>query len=490
MGKKQIRLPKSVLLKRTDNFEQASSSEPQTAEEFYDAAVNYDESGDRWFSSDLSKGIRFYHRAHVNYKQSLKLNPIMLDSLYNLPRLEFDVYNKYIKDDSVILEDLNNCAEALNDNGPGGLFQDISSLCNSFEASIEILQQSGNGNTLGWDFFYNTALCYSEYIEILCSDPSILVDMSPENLLVKATQRCIYMFDKVLNTMEEILVSVKDDGILNYESVASLCIESYRMFSCVYETLYDENLIGIFDSFMGQYLSKVDSVVLGLISNSLSDDILIPLKIAKLNERSSRQLDFDNFSNIWMSEGELNNNNEKRLTEASSIRSYLDKFETVGIKIPTTKKWFILTELNAKYKTIVDTLRTQIDHLTKIQNSENDLLSGQISLLCSIFIERADIDLERSTFEIQEAVNNCEILVNNSKNLLKNALIFSKKSGGIRESSSGKLARSKRQREAAMRLCLIERKSQEDWNKIIGEKYWQTELNALSDIEGYKQFFS
>lgn len=488
-----MRLPKSVLLKRMaiSQEEPDSKLEPQTADEFYDDGVEFEESGDRWFTSDISKGIRFYYRAHNSYKQALKMSPIMADALYNLPRLEFDVYNKYVKDDSIVLDDLTNCADALNDNQPGGLFQNIKSLCQSFESSIEILYQSGKENLISWDFFFNTAMCYFEYIDTLLSDASILNNVSsPDNELIKALQRCIIMFEKTLNLMNNILLNNVDDKSINKDSVSGVCIESYRMISSIYETLYSNELINIFDKFTKEFVEKIDSIVLTLFQEELSNDIIITLKISKLKERASRELDYDLFINKWMSEVELNDILEKQLIEASSIRSYIDKFETVGIDIPQLNKWNILTNLNTKYKDITNKLRSEIDQLIKKQGSKNDLLSNKISLLCSVFIERGDIELERSMLEIDEAIKNREMLRNNCKNLLKNALIYSKKSGGIRESMSGKLTRSKRQREAAMRLCIIEQKPQEDWNKIIGEKYWPIELDALTDIEAYKKFFT
>lgn len=489
-GKRQMRLPKSVLLRRPDVAEETNEAEPTTAKDFYDEGVSYEESGDRWFTSDLSKAIRFYHRAHENYKQALKLDPTMMHALYNLPRLEYEVYNKYTKDDAVVTSDLTNCADALNDTKAGGLFQDIVSLCRSFEGSIDILLQSGNESSMGWDFYFNSASCYFEYIETLCSDPTILQGLSENNDLVKAVQRCIYMFEKVLSYMNYSLENSIEDETVNPEAVSSVCIESYRMLSTVYETLYTTELISFMDNLTAEYLEKVDFVSNKLVQDPIPKDIIITLKIAKLNERSSRQLDYDSLVSIWNSDPELNCTIEKQLTESSSVRSFLDKFETVEISIPDETKWLILTNLDNKYRGINTILCSQIDELAKSSNSENDLLSGKISLACSVFIERADIFLERSLLKVDEAAKNRTVLQNNCKNLLKNALIFSKKTGGIRESIIGKYTRKKRQREAAMRLCLIEGKTQEDWGKIIGENYWPLELQTLADIEAYKMLLN
>lgn len=468
--------------------ERTQPPQPETAEDFYDEGVSYEESGDRWFTSDLSKALRFYYRAHNSYKQALNCKPTMGDALYNLLRLEYEVYNKYIKDDSVVLDDLDNCAEALNDNKSGGLIHDIVSLCNSFENGIDILYQSDNQSLIGWDFYFNVAMCYLEYIETLCSDSSTSDNLNLNSELIKYIQRCIFMFGKVMDFMQHSLEN--NDENVSVEMVASVCIESYKMFSTIYETLYKEELINFMDVIMRDYLVKVDYIAGKLPIEHLPMDVAHTLKISKLNECASRELNYDNFINIWNSENQLNSVLEKQLVETSSIRSYLDKFETSQVTIPLEAKWNMLTMLSNKYRTINDVLRTQITDLERTQSSENDLLSSKISLLCSVFIERADIDVERSLLDVYDAIQNQTVLQNNCRNLLKNAIIFSKKSGGIRESMSGKLMRKKKQREAVMRLCLLDGKPQEEWNIIVGEKYWPLELKELSDIPAYKILFS
>lgn len=498
-ARKQFKLPRSVLAKsRVFEMEEETTTNPTTAEEFLDQGVQFEESGDRWFTSDLSKAIRFYHRAHNSYKEALKLNPILSDALYNLPRLEYEVYDKYTKDESVILDDLTNCADAINDNKQGGLFQNIYSLCKSFETSMEILIESGNDSLIGWDFNFNTGMCYYEYIEVLCSEPTNIINLNSESELVSLIKRCMKLFNSVLNSIENIIRNNKntvEDEKNDKLSILNVCIECYKMISTVYETLYNDELLNNMDLITSSFVEKIDYFVNEIINNNINNEIPIDLinslKIFKLNQIASRQLNYNNFFKIWNSqEIELNNNLEKQLVESSSIRSFIDKFETIDLQLPVELKWQILSDLNNKYKIITETLKQQIKEIETLQNLENDLLTKKISLLCSVFIERADIELERSFLEISEAISNRQILQNNCKNLLKNCLIYSKKSGGLKESSSGKLMRKKRQREAAMRLCLLEGKSQDDWNLIIGDKYWPLELKSISEIDAYKKFFS
>lgn len=488
-NKKKMKIPKSVLnkvkLKTTED--PALTAQPTTSEEFYDQGVNNEESGDRWFSSDLSKALRFYYRAYQDYKKSLELNPTNADALYNLPRLKFDVYNKYIKDDSVVLSSLDNCADALNDNSENGFLVEIQYICKCFDSSIDILVNSGQQASIGWDLYYNIALAYFEFIETYID--SMLPDkLNHESEIICAIERCKSAFSMVLDKLCSAENNGDDLTNLN-ETICEVTIESYRMISCVYEVLYDEQLLQFMDSLLSDFLIKLDSIASTLIGQKLPNNLSVSIKVAKLKERSARVLRYEDFISCWNSEEDLQNEIEKQLTEASSTRSFIDKFESAGLMIDSPLKWKILTSLGNKYKVLADVLRNAISESEHSNKDENDALSKNISLLCSIYIERADIDLERSILDLPESLENQTTLQNNCKNFLKNALIYSKKSGGLKESASGKGMRKKRQREAAMRLCLIEGKSQDQWDAIIGEQYWPLELKEISSIEAYKQLF-
>lgn len=490
--KKKMKLPKSVM-NRMATIEKTSlnaSVQPTTSEEFYNEGVNNEESGDRWFSSDLSKALRFYYKAYLNYKESLKLNPTNADVLYNLPRLQYEVYGKYTKDDAVILADLDNCANALSDNSPGGFFQNIIFICRNFEASINTLMQSGQESSVGWDFYYNLAMAYFEYIETSMCDSSLLGNLNADSHIIGAIQKCIFMFDKILDQTLENLNNKDENQFLELEALCGLCIESYRMVSSIYESLFTPQLLQIMDRITANFIFKIDEMSKNLLEQQLEPETLINLKISKLKERAARALDYEEFIAAWDSEIDLHSNIEKQLTETSATRSFLDKFDTVGIKIEPSLRWKILSVLSSKYRIISDFLRETIKELEGSNNSDSDDLSTQICLLCAVYIERADIDLERSILDVAEAVQNQVVLQNNCKSFLKNALIFSKKSGGLKESVAGKLMRKKKQREAAMRLCLFERKTQEECNIIIGKEYFPLELKEISEIEAYKRLFS
>jgi len=62
---------------------------PETADDFLDAGVEYEESGDRWRPGDKAKAGRFYVRAIDSYQASLVRNPRSFDAAYNKARLQY-----------------------------------------------------------------------------------------------------------------------------------------------------------------------------------------------------------------------------------------------------------------------------------------------------------------------------------------------------------------------------------------------------------------
>ncbi|GME82591.1 unnamed protein product [Ambrosiozyma monospora] len=152
-------------------------------------------------------------------------------------------------------------------------------------------------------------------------------------------------------------------------------------------------------------------------------------------------------------------------------------------------RWNVLSLMTKKYKEAFDMIKHEYDSLKdpKLPNSAKK--SSLITQLCSILIERADIDLERSQLGIEVAAKSAAVLRTNHKNFLKSCLVFSKQSGGLRESISDKLARRKKQKEALIRLCLVEEKrSTAELDQIVGGDYWPQELKEISELGVYNQF--
>lgn len=474
-----MKLPKYLM----DRMENSSDvSDPKTAEDFYDLGVSEEESGDRWFTSDLGKGLRFYNRAHDYYLKSLEIDPTFSDALFNLPRLEFDVYIKYIKDDSVVMSDLENCDEVLKNKSNFPLIKDLTSICKTFESCFEIGLRSNS--TIGWDFYYNLALVYFEYIETLCSDiPNVDAIFNPNNEIVLSLERCVNWFDQIFNYFESF--NGEENEFFGIDSIVQVICDAYNLISTVNESMYSNQLLDITNPIMEPLLNKIDKLANELLINGMVHvSSGIELRLAKLNQRSSSLYDFQSLIQCWNSQNEtLGNCVEKKLLEGSSYRTFLDKLE---LSLSDEAKWGILTHMSAFYKELYEITRNEVTELEKSRDSYGDTLSSKICLLCSINTERADIELERSLLDVEISIQNRPRLETNAKNILKNTIIFSKKSGGLKESVGGKLSRSKKQREAVMRLCLIDGNSQEEWDVILGARYWPVEIQTLNDISIYK----
>jgi len=63
---------------------------PTTPSDFFDAAIEYEEAGDRWSTGDGEKALRFWQRAADAYQTSLNLAE-GFDAAYNLARLRFRI---------------------------------------------------------------------------------------------------------------------------------------------------------------------------------------------------------------------------------------------------------------------------------------------------------------------------------------------------------------------------------------------------------------
>ncbi|PWW72867.1 hypothetical protein C7212DRAFT_366278 [Tuber magnatum] len=64
---------------------------PETSEEFLDAGIELEESGDRWRAGDKVKAGRFYLKAIESYEAALQRNPRSFDATYNRARLLYQL---------------------------------------------------------------------------------------------------------------------------------------------------------------------------------------------------------------------------------------------------------------------------------------------------------------------------------------------------------------------------------------------------------------
>ncbi|GMG46790.1 unnamed protein product [Ambrosiozyma monospora] len=498
----------------------ALASQPQTVDELFIAGSQEEEYGDRWLSSDLSKALRFYQRAFNYYKSGLNLQSDHLDIRYNCSRLLFNVYTEYIKNESVYFSELTNCDESLSGNDDA-VIQPLANIVKFFQISCDVIGR------FSWDLYYNCALCYFEYLEeltkesdgfsthteevfSLLSQTKVLLQQVLEyqvNDLNSFVKEC-KSFEQDTNTSAYTKVNPQetekqDDVYANTQetvlpsTICDTCLNCYRLITTFYEACSAPDQYNLVEENTSNFLNSVDEISTFLIENfhpsstdmipSLDDESIDGLKVAKLGLLASQCTDFDSLKSVWLSDGI--SSVESLLAEASSYRTLLDKFDVTENMIMGTTRWNVLSLMTKKYKEAFDIIKHEYDSLKDPRSHNSDKKTILISQLCSILIERADIDLERSQMDIEVAVKSVTVLKTNHKNFLKSCLVFSKQSGGLRESISDKLTRRKKQKEALIRLCLVEgKRSTAELDQIVGQDYWPQELKEISDLGVYNQF--
>ncbi|VEU24053.1 DEKNAAC105288 [Brettanomyces naardenensis] len=520
---RKFKLPKKVLQEMKVSATETTTSNPTTADEFFDLGTQAEESGDRWLSSDLSKALRFYQRAYAYYIQALQVDTSHLDTRYNASRLLFTVYTEYIKNEGINLTDLHNCDEALagNDNS---VIQPLGNITRFFQTSIDLITTAGD--RFPWDLYYNAAICYFEYVEELTRNgygtesqfgEAVSGMRASEGLLssvleyqVKEVERLVGIGregaeEERQNVQEEqeghlpddaSPVGAMEDAVLP-SSIQETCVNCYRLVSTLYEDCWSEERLSLVEGASSEFLGRVDSISSELLNSfttpgndlvpALTSDEVYELELSKLSLLASKCLEFSDCEAVWKSTP-LEERADKLLVEAGSYRTILDKSDEAERVVSDDLKWKILSIMDQKYKAAYRHLKEDLD---KIKNGSvkdtGDDKSDLLSQICSVFIEQADIDLERSMLKESEASKYHDVLLKNCGNLLKNSLVYSKQTGGLRESVSGKLLRSKRRRETVIRMCILGGKvSSSELEREVGEG-WVQEMEELAEAGPYEQ---
>ncbi|ESW97530.1 hypothetical protein KL918_001144 [Ogataea parapolymorpha] len=470
----------------------AKDTQPDSAESLYIRATEEEEFGDRWLGSDLAKALRFYQRAYCLYLESLRLQTDYLDSRYNVSRLLFFVYDRYVKNEAVILDELENCSEALTGTA-SSVVRPLQEIIQVFQESIQISQTAED---FPWDLYYNAALCYLEYMEELVNNGDSFSE------LVSCGQECLELLRKVLeHQMRELaaLSSPEEPQVIakehEYETqqeaivpptVLETCVTGYKILATVYEGAISEDERGLVERKFADAALKLDELASTLVNQysapvhdfipPLSAEDLEQLHLTRLYYEAAKADTFDKLLDLWQGSKSV----EKLLLENESYRTFLAKKDT----IPAATRWHVLSSISNRYKEAFELLKQEYDQLKR--TATNSQLGSKIAQMCSILIERADVDLERSqTATLEEKTRN--ILATNANKLLRNAITYSQQSGGLRESVLEKLARRKKLKEASTRLCILEGKtSTEELDKIVGRTFWPQELHELKELGIYK----
>ena len=520
----------SLLNSQKENQEY-DSKQPQTADEFLDQGAIDEESGDRWLGSDLAKALRFYQKAYNQYLMAIKLSPnSTLDSYYNASRLLFHVYNQYFKTDGVSVYDLNNVEDAIS-GGEDSVVQNLSEIVSAHEKAIEVANSLNVRIPL--DLLFNTALAYTEVIEIQQENES---DNFDTVLQYGYKTQCLFQnlielqtaeLQKFINDLNEMTgdssstsntASNNDtspqeeeftsEEVLQPSDVFETIIAAYRLAQAVLENISDPNSqlvpsLDMINPFLATCEAVADDLILnfGERNNTKSDMISSitqenenDYQICKTYIKGLAINDFSKVFELW-SNDELPHTPERYMLAADNIQTLIDRND-INLNSTSSNQaiaelyWKALTQMGNYYKQSQELLNTSLAEKKKRPSGTDDGIGSIISQISNIIIARSDIDLQRSQLQNYEpALKHKDILFQNCKTFLKNAMNISNTTGGLRERITEKLQREKRKAEAVMRLCVLENKSSlQELDSILGRQKWTVELPNLSKL-GYFDAF-
>lgn len=435
------RLPKA--LKRVSKPQLV---EPRTAEDFCAQGADCEDSGDRWVSSDLCKALRFYHSAFLNYQKAIERDSI--EAYYNSARLLFHVYMQYVKNEGVDISTLENVGDAVTD-----IVKPIQECILWHERAVDVCRL--NGTTPSWDLLFNMALAYCEAIELENSLELVNKASDCFMLVLEEQSNQIRLSRDLENASSELQVETD----VTEETLLETLVSSYRLVQSAYEAAGgDVERVWMLDQALSGIVSACDLI---------SQDIRITdeLRLAKTSSLGYRVGTVKEVSQLWMNP-EIADSPEKLMLAGDNIQFLID----TSANLSREDLWESLTAMNKLYKQSQDALQATLKSLPIAQDY---MKSGLLQQICALMIARADIDLQRSSDvffrDFEPSAKNRSILSSNCHNLLKSAVAITNQSGGLRETVSNKLMRLRRKNEAMVRLCILERKSQDDILKAVGE---------------------
>lgn len=509
--------------KRAQAVLEKTERSPQTAEDFLEQGAADEESGDRWFGSDLTKAIRFYQKAYELYLSCMRMAPgKFADSYYNAARLLFHVYNQYVNAEEVDLNSLENVGNATSGNSDS-VSQPISVVLRAHEEAMLIA-----GGSASTDLMYNYACVHTALLED--------EDVSPEDIL-KAGQTAIGLFQQVLIKQVNDLKSFASEiqGIVTQESdsqsthagnngnsgnplqeehtseevlqptdVLDTIIASYKLVSAMLEGSVTTSITQAMD--MGQpFLSTCDSIASELMSSfsestnptpemisSVDPEMYDEYTVNKAYVNSFAHLhDLELYIAYWNADS-LPQMFERYMLAADGLDLFMDAHD-LNVEVKEAEKtkllWKCLTQMNSYYKSAQDLLQAQLQQSSKAPSGVNGGVGTLISQICKVMVARTDIEVQRSQLQFELAQKSQEVLLKNAKTLLKNAMKYAETTGGLRERANEKLQREKRKSEIVMRLCILEQKTSiSELDSIMGRLRWIGELPQIVELKFYKKW--
>lgn len=531
--RKHHKQPSNMRIRRLPKKSEAKKvSLPSTATDYLEQGSIDEESGERWLGSDVSKCLRFFNKAYLNYLQAIKLDPKLLDAHYNSVRLLLHACQ--------IFKRIPTSHEIAIENASLEVVQNISDIRIAYENSLNSAQRLDQVLN---DLLYNYAIVYLEWLESQQEEEEETGSLVSFEQVVEVYDRVQGIFQNLLNSqLEELerfvndLKSIDSNNIgggdiydgnssssgdetkqeeLTSEEVVQptdlfeTVLSSYKLIQSVYESVSSNDLILSVSQLVSPLLEINDRVANELIIkyseashvNSMVSNITLKdvneLKLVKLNLLALAETDIFRLLDIWKIDNEIPETlPEKFMVVSDSLQALLDRndinlltINSQGTESDKDTFWKILTFQNNMLKKAQELLNDQMQSQKK-SNLQLEDLGSLIAQISEVVIARADIELQRSLIKnYSQSVNNHLILMTNCKNLLKNAINIASLNGGLRERMMVKVNREQCKLEAVFRLCILENKtSVEELDRAMTRNKWVNELPNLKKLGLYDDF--
>lgn len=498
---------------------------PQNAEEFLEQGAADEESGDRWFGSDVTKALRFYQKAYELYLACIRMAPGQYpDSYYNAARLLFHVYNHYVSAEEVNVEALENVGNATSGNAES-VMQPIAVVLRAHEEASTFA-----GLSPSIDLIYNHALVHTAFLED--EVPTLPDTLSYGGAAIQLFQQVLTRQVEELrsfaaeikelvnpepsspiisepNSIPEASVSgispTKEEHtseeVLQPVDVLDTIIAAYKLALAMIESVIASDISPVVD-IVQPFLESCDTIASELmssfsVSTNQTPEMISSIEPENYDEYAVNRAFLHSFAHIddaalytnYWNQDSLPRTPDRYMLAADGLGLFLER-HSLNVKLAHADQaatlWKCLSQMNLYYKSAQDLLQAQYLRKAKAPSGTNEGLGSLISQVCKVTIARADIEVQRCQLDHEMARKSHEVLLKNAKTLLKNAMKMAETTGGLREKATEKLGREKRKSEIVLRLCLFEQKiSTAELDSIMGRTRWTAELPLLKELEIY-----
>ncbi|CAN3366215.1 hypothetical protein DICA4_E32352 [Diutina catenulata] len=464
-----------------------------TSDDYLEQGSVEEESGDRWFGSDVAKALRFYQKAFDHYEKAISLGG-GFDAHYNCARLLYYVYTSYTKPGIL---------SYIKTDGVGSVVESLANIASLHERALA-LPTSGTSESDLVDLWFNAALVYTDVIEDNDDNAKQVGDQARQ-LLDKVVPYQLREFEQFVaelsGTSTSETASVASDGDSRPGETAEAVCTSVVQPTDLYESVIAcYKLVqalaesgSVLDENYAAFIARADTVAESVVSDysvrtanpndqveNLSEAQVDELQIARcaitsLDGSASDCINVWNACPVDVA--------ERYMVASDSLTTVMDRFAAVA---GPQDKWQGLSQSGNWLKQAQTMLVDRYGEEKKSAKAEG--LGSLLAQIAECFIARADVDVQRSQLDCDAARANGEVLLKNAKTLLKSAMSYAKLSGGLRERSSEKLARESKLGEAVFRMCVLEQKSEAEVDQILGRDRWNTLLPEVQRLGYYAGF--